>query len=164
MTPATSADGRPAAGVPAWIPTFNMVVRRLLAAGVPIGPDVLLTVRGRRSGLPRTTPVAICAQGDRRGVIAVFGESEWVRNLRADRRATLRVGRRCEEVTAAELTGEDAVAFFRDVLAPQARADPINAWFVRTVDRIDIDDPKGASIGRPVFELLPASMSSPGRL
>ena len=88
-------------------------------------------------------------------MIAVFGETDWVRNLRVDPHATIAVGRRREEVTAVELTGDDAVAFFRDVLAPQTRADPINAWFVRSVDRIDIDDPVGSAVGRPVFELFP---------
>jgi deazaflavin-dependent oxidoreductase (nitroreductase family) len=156
MTTTSNAGGRHAAAFPAWLPAFNVIARRLLAAGAPIGPDMLLTVRGRRTGLPRTTPVAICAHGDRRGVIAVFGETEWVRNLRADEHATLRVGRRREQVRAVELTGVDAVDFFRDVLAPQARADPINAWFVRSVDHIDIDDPEGSAVGRPVFELFPA--------
>jgi deazaflavin-dependent oxidoreductase (nitroreductase family) len=155
VTSTSSTDDRTPAHLPAWVPVFSTVARRLLAAGVPIGPDMLLTVRGRRTGLPRTTPVAICTSGDRRGVIAVFGETDWVRNLRVDPHATIAVGRRREEVTAVELTGDDAVAFFRDVLAPQARADPINAWFVRSVDRIDIDDPVGSAVGRPVFELFP---------
>ncbi len=52
--------------VPAWVPFFNPIARRLLAAGVPLGPDVLLTVHGRTSGLPRSTPVAICAYAGRR--------------------------------------------------------------------------------------------------
>src|SRR3954470_11879243 len=156
MTPTSTTHGPRAARLPAWVPVFNAITRRLLAAGAPVGPDMLLTVRGRRTGLPRTTPFAICSSGDRRGVIGVFGESDWARNLRADGHATLRVGRRREQVTAVELTGDDAVAFFRDVLAPQARADPINAWFVRSVDHIDIDDPAGSAVGRPVFELFPA--------
>src|SRR4051794_41825633 len=112
---------------------------------------MLLTVRGRRTGLPRTTPVAICTSGDRRGVIAVFGETDWVRNLRVDPHATIAVGRRREEVTAVELTGDDAVAFFRDVLAPPAPADPINPRFVRSVDRLHIHDPGRAPGGRPRF-------------
>ena len=156
MTTDTTAEGAQGARLPAWLPAFNAITRRLLAVGAPVGPDMLLTVRGRRTGLPRTTPVAICSNGDRRGVIGVFGETEWARNLRADEHATLRVGRRREQVTAVELTGDDAVAFFRDVLAPQARADPINAWFVRSVDHIDIEDPAGSAVGRPVFELFPA--------
>src|SRR6266496_3681090 len=41
--------------VPKWVPVFNPIARVLLALGIPLGPDVLLTVRGRKSGLPRST-------------------------------------------------------------------------------------------------------------
>ena len=61
-----------------------------------MGPDVLLTVRGRKSGLPRTTPVTICEYGLRRGFISPFGETQWVRNLRAAGRASVRLGSRRE--------------------------------------------------------------------
>src|SRR5437660_557036 len=43
--------------VPFFVPIFNPIARRLLGAGVPLGPNALLTVRGRRTGAPRTTPV-----------------------------------------------------------------------------------------------------------
>jgi hypothetical protein len=44
---------------PGWVfKFFNPIARFLLAAGVPLGPNGLITIRGRKSGLPRTTPVA----------------------------------------------------------------------------------------------------------
>ncbi len=145
--------------LPSWVAFFNPVARLLLAAGVPMGPDVLITVRGRRSGLPRTTPVTICENAGRRGLISPFGEVNWVRNLRAAGRATIAVGRRREAVIAVELGPVEAVEFVRDVLAPHARRTRLGSWFVRNVDRIDIDDPVEAARGRPVFELhrLPSS-------
>jgi deazaflavin-dependent oxidoreductase (nitroreductase family) len=145
--------------VPWWVPYFNPLARFLLAAGIPMGPDVLLTVRGRKSGLPRTTPVAICEHAGRRGLISPFGEVNWVRNLRAAGRATLTVGRRTEEVIAVELEPAEAAAFIRDVLAPRARRSRLGMWFVRYVDRIDIDHPVEAAEGRPVFELRPQAGS-----
>ena len=55
-----SAAGAPhRAHVPKFVPLFNMFARRLLRAGTPMGPNVLVTIRGRTSGLPRTTPLAI---------------------------------------------------------------------------------------------------------
>lgn len=63
---------------------FNPLMRRLLGAGVPSGPNVLLTVRGRKSGLPRTFPIAMLESGGRCFVQASFGEVNWVQNLRAD--------------------------------------------------------------------------------
>jgi deazaflavin-dependent oxidoreductase (nitroreductase family) len=141
--------------VPSWVPFFTRIARLLLAAGVPMGPNKLITVRGRKSGLPRSTPLAIVEHAGRRGVISPFGEVNWVRNLRAAGRATITVGRRKEEVTAVELEPTEAVAFIRDVLAPHARRARFGAWIVRNIDKIDIDNPGEAAKGRPVFELHP---------
>src|SRR5437660_171443 len=45
--------------IPGIVGVFNPLARRLLRFGVPLGPNALLTVRGRKSGQPRTTPVAL---------------------------------------------------------------------------------------------------------
>lgn len=140
---------------PSWVTFFNPIVRRLLAAGVPMGPHVLLTVGGRKSGLPRTTPVAICEHAARRGLISPFGEVDWMRNLRTASTATLTVGRRAEAVIAVELGPAEAAEFIRDVLAPHSQRTRLGLWLVRHVDQIDIDYPETAAEGRPVFELRP---------
>ena len=97
--------------------------------------------------------MSICENGGRRGIISPFGEVNWVRNLRAAGRATITVGRRTENVIAVELDEVDAAAFIRDVLAPHARRSRLGSWFVRAVDKIDIDQPLESARGRPVFEL-----------
>ena len=81
------------AGAPWWVTFFNPVARRVLATGVPLGYNGLLTIRGRKSGLPRTTPLAIIEVGGRRWVWAPWGEVQWVRNLRAFRPRDHRRGR-----------------------------------------------------------------------
>ena len=140
---------------PRWVTVWSPIARVLLAAGVPLGFNGLLTVRGRKSGQPRTTPVAIIAVAGRRWVWAPFGEVQWVRNLRAAGRATITVRRRTEEVRATELDPTQRVAFFRDILGPLARRIPFGVWFIRLADRVDLDDPVAAAAGRPVFELHP---------
>lgn len=140
---------------PRWIPLFTPITRPLLAAGVPLGPNGLVTIRGRTSGLPRTTPVAIIEAGGRRWIWCPWGDVNWVRNLRVAGRATLTVRRRSEEVRAAELGPAERVAFFRDVLAPLARRLPFGLVFVRLVDGVDLRDPVAAAEGRRVFELHP---------
>jgi deazaflavin-dependent oxidoreductase (nitroreductase family) len=120
-----------------------------------MGPNVLITVRGRKSGLPRSTPVTVIENSGRRGLISPFGEVNWVRNLRAVGQATITAGRRKEEVTAVELEPAEAVEFIRDVLAPHARRTRLGSWIVRNLDKIDIDNPVEAAKGRPVFELHP---------
>ncbi|MCI0394426.1 MAG: nitroreductase family deazaflavin-dependent oxidoreductase [Chloroflexi bacterium] len=141
--------------VPSWVPFFNPIARLLLTAGVPMGPNVLVTIRGRKSGMSRTTPLSLVENSGRRGLISPFGEVNWVRNLRAAGRATITVGRRKEEVTAVELGPAEAVEFIRDVLAPHARRSWFGSWFVRNIDKIDFDNPIEAAKGRPVFELHP---------
>lgn len=141
--------------LPGWVPYFNAVAKPLLRLGVPMGPDILLTVRGRKSGLPRTTPVTIGDYGGRRGFISPFGETDWVRNLRAAGTATIRIGRKREEIRAVELDHDEAVRFISEVIAPIAASTRLGNWFVRTIDKIDLDHPEETAVGKPVFEVFP---------
>jgi deazaflavin-dependent oxidoreductase (nitroreductase family) len=138
---------------PRGINLLNAIAKPLLAAGIPMGPNGLLTVRGRTSGAPRTTPLAVIDVDGRRWIWSPWGEVHWVRNLRAAGRATLEVRRRTEEVTASELSPTERVAFFRDVVGPLARSIRGGVWFIRTFDGVDISDPEKAAEGRAAFEL-----------
>jgi len=144
-----------AARVPLRVSLFSPVLKVLLAAGVPVGPNGLITIRGRKSGLLRTTPVAIIAVSGRRWIWAPWGDVHWVRNLRAAGRATITVRGRTEEVRATELDPTERVAFFRDTLGLVARRIPFGLWFFRIVDGVDLDHPLEAAEGRRVFELHP---------
>jgi len=119
-----------------------------------MGPNALITVKGRKTGLPRTTPVALVEIDGKKWVIGTFGEVNWVRNLRAAGVATLSVGSRREEVRSVELTPEEGAAFFRDVIGPYVRRMRIGALLLSVLRSRDIlDDPAGAAARRPVFEL-----------
>jgi deazaflavin-dependent oxidoreductase (nitroreductase family) len=144
-----------AARVPRSVSIFSPILKFLLAAGVPLGYNRLVTIRGRRSGLPRTTPIAVIRVAGRRWIWAPWGEVHWVRNLRAAGRATIAVRGRKEEVSATELDPTQRVDFFRDVLGPFARSIPFGVSFVRIVDGVDLNDPVEAAEGRRVFELRP---------
>lgn len=139
--------------VPRYVPFFNVFARRMLRAGMPMGPNALVTIRGRTSGLPRTTPLAIVEYGGHRWIWAPYGEVDWVRNLRAAGVATIAAGRRTADVTANELDPVQREAFFRDVLVPVARSIPLGPWLIRTMLGTDLRDPLAASVGRPVFEI-----------
>jgi deazaflavin-dependent oxidoreductase (nitroreductase family) len=145
----------PSARPPRWVRFFSPVLKFLLVAGVPLGFNELVTIRGRKSGLPHTTALAIIAVEGRRWVWAPWGEVQWVRNLRAAGRATIAVRGRTEEVSATELDPTQRVAYFRDVLGPLARSIPFGAYFIRIVDGVDLKDPVEAAEGRCVFELHP---------
>src|SRR5262245_15392784 len=155
-----SAAGVPAAlplMPPRWVLLTNPITKFLLAAGVPLGVNGLITIRGRKSGRPRTTPVSIIEVAGRRWVWAPWGDVQWVRNLRAAGRATITFRRRSEEVVATELDAAERVAYFRDVYGPFVRGvGRWFVWFIRVVDGVDVDGPpEEAAGGRRVFELHP---------
>jgi deazaflavin-dependent oxidoreductase (nitroreductase family) len=143
------------AAVPLSVKLFSPILKVLIAAGIPLGFNGLITIRGRKSGLPRTAAVAIIEVSGRRWVWAPWGDVHWVRNLRAARRATITVRRRKEDVRATELDATQRVGFFRDTLGPLARGIPFGATFIRIVDGVDLNHPSDAAEGRPVFELHP---------
>ena len=145
-----------ATGVPRRVRLISPVLKFLLAAGVPMGFNRLVTIHGRKSGLPRTTPIAVIEVSGRRWMWAPWGEVHWVRNLRAAGRATITVRGREEDVSATELDPTQRVGFFRDVAGPVARGIPFGVWFIRIIDGVDLDRPLEAAEGRPVFELHPA--------
>lgn len=149
------AAAAPRGGIPRRVRIFSPILKFLLDAGVPLDPNRLVTIRGRKSGLPRTTPLAVIQVGGRRWVWSPWGESQWVRNLRAAGRATITARGRTEEVTAIELNPTERLAYFRDVLAPLARSIPFGVLFIRIVDGVDLNDPVAAAEGRRVFELHP---------
>jgi deazaflavin-dependent oxidoreductase (nitroreductase family) len=152
----TDPVSTPVARVPLQVRLFSPILKALLAARVPLGYNRLVTIRGRKTGLARTTAIAVLEASGRRWVWAPWGEVNWVRNLRAAGRATINVRGRNEEVTATELDLDQRVGFFRDVLAPFARGIPFGFWLVRIVDGVDLNHPVEVAQDRRVFELHPA--------
>jgi F420H(2)-dependent quinone reductase len=95
----------------------NAMITRVLRLGVRLWSFSLLTVGGRTSGRPITTPVAIFVQDQKRYLIATYGIVNWVRNLRAaGGEATLTQSRQSEKIRAIELAPEAAALVFREAL------------------------------------------------
>jgi len=144
------------ARAPRFVPFFNPLAMRLLRRGRLMGPNTLLTVRGRKSGEMRTTPVALVELEGRRWIIGTFGETNWVRNLRAASEGIIAVGDRRETVDAHELSRAEAAAFFGNTLTPYVAGIPLGFGRVLLgmLGAGDIvKDPAGAASRRPVFEL-----------
>jgi deazaflavin-dependent oxidoreductase (nitroreductase family) len=147
---------------------FNPITRRFIWAGLPTGaPNVLLTMRGRRSGKIRTVPIGMLELDGRSFVQASYGEIGWVANLRADGEATItHPGGRREPVQAIELSPEEAGAVLlralqrfrrsrvmRALLGPNFRP-PIGVlWRLRF--RVDdtLEEYIAEARRHPVFEL-----------
>ena len=72
-------------------------------------PMLLLTVTGRKSGKPRTTPLAYFEDGGGYVVVGSDGgarrDPQWWKNLQVDPRARVRIGRRVFDARARLATG-----------------------------------------------------------
>lgn len=102
-------------------PAFTrLVVNRLMVKFNP-GPISTLTVAGRRTKLPRKVPVTPLELDGTRYLVSPYGESEWVRNLRASGRAELSRKGRVETFQASEV--------------PVDEREPIIAAYRRAVGR-----------------------------
>lgn len=84
-------------------------MRRAIGRGIAPPGYALLETTGRTSGLPRPTPVGNVLDGDTFWVVAQHGRSAaYVRNLQADPRARVKVGRTWRTGTAVLLPDDDA--------------------------------------------------------
>lgn len=142
--------------VPGFVTRLNPLILRLLRLGLPMGPNTLMTVRGRKTGEPRTVPVAILRADGREVVFAAFGAVAWVHNLRAAGTATIGGGRRARAVRAVELTPDVAAPFLEAGLRPVMKVPLIGpmiaGWY--GIDRQSTtEDFRVAALRHPAFEL-----------
>ena len=142
-------------------PTFflragNAFATALLRAGVKLGPTSLLTVSGRNSGKPRTTPVAIVEHAGNRYIIAPYGAVNWVRNLRAAGGGTLTRGRRSEPFRAVELSSHDAAPILK--LAVGRVPSFLRSYFDVTPSS-PLEDYEREAPRHPVFQIIETSAS-----
>jgi deazaflavin-dependent oxidoreductase (nitroreductase family) len=96
-----------------WRRALNALVRPLARLGLTGPRTHLLTVVGRSTGRPWSTPVSIVRDGDERWLVAPYGERNWVKNARAAGWVELRRGRRRERLGVEEIAPADAVPVLR---------------------------------------------------
>ena len=61
----------------------NALIRPLVRVGLVGRHTYLLTVEGRKTGQHYSTPVTLVEDGDKRWLVAPYGERNWVKNARA---------------------------------------------------------------------------------
>ncbi|WP_322858679.1 nitroreductase family deazaflavin-dependent oxidoreductase [Mycobacterium europaeum] len=100
---------------PWWLKPANKVFIQMSRLGLSFGGEspVVLTVAGRKSGAPRSTPVTPMTVDGRQYVVAGFPGADWVANVRAAREATIARGRHVRKVRMAELSADDARPILR---------------------------------------------------
>ena len=138
---------------PLFVRLANVLSTTLLRAGfkfVGFGSYriYLLTVRGRKSGQPRTVPLALLESTGKR-YVACAGAGDWVLNLRAAGEAILTRERRSETVIARELPPEEAALVLREEVK---HGYPFADKFGVTEDS-SLEEFERAVVGHPMFAL-----------
>jgi deazaflavin-dependent oxidoreductase (nitroreductase family) len=135
--------------VPRFVRLGNVFTTALVRAGFNVGLIHLLTVRGRKSGQPRTTPIAVVEQNGKRYLAAPYGIVDWVRNLRAAGEAVLTRGRRSETVTVLELPPSEAGLFLQELIKD---SNPFSRFF-NVTEQSSLEDFERTALSHPVFLL-----------
>jgi hypothetical protein len=152
--------------LPWWLGPASRLNMLLLRAGLRIGSQHILTVPGRTSGRPRSTPVSLVTLDDVRYVVSGEGLA-WVKNARAAGWAELfRAGRR-ERVGLTELPANQRGPILRAFWYQVPHGRPYIARFFGLAPVAGPDDFEAAAPRCPVFridvpagELLAATRSS----
>ena len=138
--------------------TFKVDTARHIADGIAkaflslhLSPKgyYLLTTIGRHSEKPRSTPVILIEEENRRWLVAPFGTVSWVYNAKASGKVTLTRNGKSETVAIRELPAEQA--------APILRKYVVNVEVTRPYFDVGKDSSEEAYIAEapkhPVFEL-----------
>jgi deazaflavin-dependent oxidoreductase (nitroreductase family) len=103
------SDPRP----PGWLKPMNKAMMVLAKFGIVTGPVRVLTVTGRKSGQPRSTPATPFTLQGNVYVAGGYPRADWVLNARAAGEGVVTKGRSSERVAFVELTADQAKPVLR---------------------------------------------------
>ena len=98
---------------PRWLKPMNKLMIAVQKLGIPAGPSMVLTVPGRKSGQPRSTPMTPFDHDGALYTVAGYPGADWAANARAAGLGTLTRGRRSRQVRIVELSPDDSRAVLR---------------------------------------------------
>ncbi len=112
---------------PRFLRPMNKLMMAVQRLGIPIGPAMVLTVPGRKSGRLRSTPMTPFKFRGGLYVVAGYPGADWAANARAAGAGTLTRGRRSRQVRIVELSATEA----RPVLRAFPREVPVGVAFAK---------------------------------
>jgi deazaflavin-dependent oxidoreductase (nitroreductase family) len=134
----------------------NVIMTRMVRFGIGATSTYLLTTTGRKTGLPRTTPVILVEDADQRWLVSPYGNVGWVHNVRATPQVSLQRGRTTQTLAAHEVSNDIAGPILKRYL----RQAPITAPFFDAKAEDPPQDFVAEAERHPVFQL---TQSPPAR-
>lgn len=126
-----------------WVTTkvVNPGVRALIERGLFPRAWALLETTGRKSGQPRRTPVGNGKRGDVFWIVTEHGHSaDYVKNIKADPRVRVKIGRDWHSGTAHILEDDDPYARLRKLKRPVNDSMLLAVGTQALTIRVDLDD------------------------
>ena len=99
---------------PRYLKSMNRVVRAMQRLGIPTGPAMILTVPGRKTGKPRSTPMTPFTYRGGLYTVAGYPGADWAANARAAGVGTLTRGRKSHRIRIVELGAEESRPVLRE--------------------------------------------------
>ena len=129
----------------------------LIRRGLAPSTMFVLSVRGRNTGIIRSTPIDPVLLGGHRWLVAPYGEVQWVRNARAAGHVVLSRRGRSEALQIVEATPQQAAPVIREYITREV--------FSRPYFDVAPDSPIEAFVAEaprhPVFRVTGAADSAP---
>ena len=130
----------------------NAVFTAMTRMGWGAGYRWMLSVPGRTTGVMRSTPVDVMDVDGHRWLVAPYGETNWVRNVRAHPRINLSRGSQSETLVAIPAVGDEVLPVVRQYV----RSVPVtSAYWGVTAESSDAEI-RADVVSHPVFRLHPA--------
>jgi deazaflavin-dependent oxidoreductase (nitroreductase family) len=130
----------------------NSVFQAMIRLGIGANYRQILSVQGRGSGELRSTPVDVMDVGGDQWLVAPYGISNWVRNVRASGEVSLTRRHHTAKYRAEEVTGAAAVPVLRTYIRKVRVTRP---YFDVTAESSQ-EDLLASVLTHPVFRLTPA--------
>jgi deazaflavin-dependent oxidoreductase (nitroreductase family) len=99
---------------PRYLKPMNRVVKAMQRLGIRTGPAMILTVPGRKTGRPRSTPMTPFSYRGALYTVAGYPGADWAANARAAGAGTLSRGRKTHQIKIVELDAEAARPVLRE--------------------------------------------------
>ena len=129
----------------------NLVAKVLVSSGVGPKRMHLLTVQGRKTGRPHTTPLPVVETDGQRWLVAPYGGVAWAKNVGASGSAKLRRGRVMEQVKVEPVDAHESAL----VLKAYIHIEPITRSAFEVGPDASLEEFEAIAPNHPVFRILP---------
>jgi deazaflavin-dependent oxidoreductase (nitroreductase family) len=129
----------------------NLVAKVLVSSGVGPKRMHLLTVQGRKTGRPHTTPLTVVETDGQRWLVAPYGGVAWAKNVGASGSAKLRRGRVMEQVKVEPVDAHESAL----VLKAYIHIEPVTRSAFEVGPDASLEEFEAIAPNHPVFRILP---------